>query len=128
MNNKLTIGQVAKRVSISAKTIRYYDEVGLLTSLKREENKYRVFSKEDVQRLYMIKKTRSLGIPVKEIKEILSKCMEKDCTNAETYVKNQLPKYIYSIDKKIEELKELKKQLTLIKNDIIQNKIPKFGE
>lgn len=117
MDKRLNIGQVAKEVGLPAKTIRYYEEAGIFKPLKREDNQYRVFSNEDIRRLRLIKEIRLLGIPLKEVKEIVGRCTEKGCKDAEEYVETQLPQYISSIDKKIEELKALKKQLALIRNN-----------
>ncbi|RJQ36951.1 MerR family transcriptional regulator [Candidatus Microgenomates bacterium] len=110
MKKCLNIGQAAKVVGISAKAIRYYESIKLIGSLRRESNKYRTFSNEDIQKLLIIKKARALGIPLSEIKKILSKCMEHGCQHAKEYVEAQMPKYILSIDQKIAELEKLKQQ------------------
>lgn len=117
MNKKLTIGKAAKEVGLSAKTIRYYEEAGIFKPLKREDNQYRVFLKEDIRRLHLIKRIRSLGIPLKEVKKIVAKCMDKGCKHAEVYVETRLPEYISSIERKIEELKGLKQQLIFVKDN-----------
>ncbi len=125
MDNKLTIGQAAKIVGLPTKTIRYYEEVGIFKPLKRENNQYRVFSDEDIRRLKLISEIKSLGIPLKEIKEIVKRCTEKGCKDAQTYAETQLPEYISSIDKKIEELEGLKQQLIHIKDNfkkVVPNK------
>lgn len=116
MDKNLSIGQVAKEVGLSAKTIRYYEEAGIFKPLERKDNQYRIFSDKDIKRLKLIKEIRLLGIPLKEVREIVGRCTEKGCRDAREYAETQLPRYIFSIDKKIEELKGLKKQLALISN------------
>lgn len=115
MDKNITIGEAAKIVGISAKAIRYYESIKLIGSLKREANKYRTFTNEDIQKLLIIKKARALGIPLSEVKKILSKCVEHGCEHAKEYVETQMPKYILSIDQKIEELEKLKQQFLSLK-------------
>ncbi len=116
MNISLTIGQASKEVGLPTKTIRYYEQAGIFKPLKRQDNQYRIFTKEDIRRLKLIKETRALGIPLKEVKKIVDTCLEKGCKHARDYIEIQLPQYILSIDKKIAELEGLKQQLTFIRD------------
>lgn len=68
---RLYIGELAKRVGLNPKTIRYYEEVGLLPPAPRTDSNYRVYRPEDVRRLEFIKKAQVLGLSLAEIKEIL---------------------------------------------------------
>lgn len=68
---RLYIGDLAKRVGINPKTIRYYEEIGLLPPAPRTDTNYRVYRPEDVTRLEFIKKAQVLGLSLAEIKEIL---------------------------------------------------------
>ncbi|ELR96767.1 heavy metal-responsive transcriptional regulator [Gloeocapsa sp. PCC 73106] len=68
----LKIGEVAQETGLSIKTIRYYDQLGLLLpSVQRNQAGYRLFQPVVINRLQFIKKTQSLGLSLKEIKEIL---------------------------------------------------------
>ena len=66
-----TISQVSKRFNISARTLRYYEQIGLLPSIKTADYAYRTYDENSLRRLQQIIILRKLRIPLKEIKEIL---------------------------------------------------------
>src|SRR6266705_6833961 len=68
-----TIEQVATRTSLTKRTLRYYEEVGLLPPTGRTEGNYRRYNEEDIQRLERIKKLRDLlGFSLADIRELLN--------------------------------------------------------
>src|ERR1700693_4259713 len=68
-----TIEQVAARTGLTKRTLRYYEEVGLLPPTGRTEGNYRRYSEEDIQRLERIKKLRDLlGFSLADIRELLN--------------------------------------------------------
>jgi DNA-binding transcriptional MerR regulator len=71
-----TIEQVAQRTGLTKRTLRYYEEVGLLPSTGRTEGNYRRYSDADIQRLERIKSL--LGFSLTEIRELLSAEEERD--------------------------------------------------
>src|SRR5437764_10651140 len=67
-----TIEQVATRTGLTKRTLRYYEEVGLLPPTGRTEGNYRRYSEEDIQRLEAIKRLRDLlGFSLADIREIM---------------------------------------------------------
>ena len=68
----LTIGQIAKRFSLSRSTLLYYNRIGLLVPSGRSEANYRLYSASDVRKMEMITIYRQAGIPLKDIKELVS--------------------------------------------------------
>ena len=66
----LQIGEVAHRVELSLRTVRYYEEVGLITPSARSEGGFRLYSENDVERLLLIKRMRPLGLTLDEIGEL----------------------------------------------------------
>ena len=67
-----TIEQVAARTDLTKRTLRYYEEVGLLPPTGRTEGNYRRYSEEDIQRLDRIKKLRDLlGFSLADIRKLL---------------------------------------------------------
>lgn len=65
------IGELAERTGLSLRTIRHYDDVGLLPATARTEGGFRVFSENDVERLMVIKQMKPLGFSLEEMAEIL---------------------------------------------------------
>jgi DNA-binding transcriptional MerR regulator/DNA gyrase inhibitor GyrI len=74
-----TISQVSRAFQISTRTLRYYEQIGLLKSVQKEEYAYRTYDESSVVRLQQIIILRKLRIPLKEIKRILD---NKDVKNA----------------------------------------------
>lgn len=68
----MRIREVAQRSGFSSKTIRYYEEVGLLPSPSRSENNYRWYDQRDVERLRLVAGARKLDLSHDDIREILA--------------------------------------------------------
>lgn len=66
-----TIGQVTRTFGISTRTLRYYEEIGLIKSEKKDDYAYRMYSKDTIMKLQQIIILRKLRIPLKQIKQIL---------------------------------------------------------
>jgi DNA-binding transcriptional MerR regulator len=71
MSHLLQIGELAKQTGLSIRTLRYYDEIGLLVPSHRTEAEYRLYSEGDIARLQQILSLRQLGFALKEIRECL---------------------------------------------------------
>lgn len=65
------IGELAERTDLSLRTIRHYDEVGLLPASARTDGGFRVYTEDDVERLLVIKQMKPLGFTLDEMSEIL---------------------------------------------------------
>lgn len=66
------IGEVAERTSLSLRTIRHYDEVGLLPASSRTEGGFRVYTEADVERLMVVRRMKPLGFTLEEMTDLLS--------------------------------------------------------
>ena len=67
----LQIGEVAERVELSLRTVRYYEEQGLLEPESRSPGGFRLYSEDQVDRLALIKQMKPLGFTVQEMRELL---------------------------------------------------------
>jgi MerR family transcriptional regulator, copper efflux regulator len=68
----LKIGEVAIKSGLSVKTIRYYDEIGLLTpAVERAKSGYRLFNPQVLKRLAFIRRAQALGLHLSEVQQIL---------------------------------------------------------
>ena len=70
MNQLQTISAVAKNLGVSSRTLRYYEQIGLIESNRMEDYAYRVFDEDAIRRLRQIIILRKLHVPVKQIREI----------------------------------------------------------
>lgn len=110
MVNLLKIGEVAENSGLPVKTIRYYEEIGLLTpTVERSEAGYRLFHAETLNRLAFIKRSQSLGLNLKEIQQILSIHDQGDLPCGE--VKQHLEAKVAEITRQIDALKTLRAEL-----------------
>lgn len=75
-----TIGKVAKKLNISAYTLRYYDKEGLLPFVERNQNGIRIFKDADFEWLTTIECLKKTGMSIKDIKHFINLCMAGDAT------------------------------------------------
>ena len=69
-NEHMSISELSKKLELSPRTIRYYEEIGLLDSVKRTEGGKRVYAEDDFRRLRFIKKLKLLGLTLAEMQEL----------------------------------------------------------
>ena len=67
----MQIGEVAERTGLSLRTIRYYEEVGLVVPSARSQGGFRLYTEPDVQRLGVIMRMKPLGFQLDEMRELL---------------------------------------------------------
>lgn len=67
----MKINELARKLGVSTRTIRFYEQNGLLPHVQREDNQYRVFAEEDIWRLQTIIALREAGMAIKDIQEVL---------------------------------------------------------
>lgn len=73
-NDLLQIGDVAEAVGLSLRTVRYYEEVGLLESVSRSEGGFRLYEQGQVDQLRLIKKMKPLGLSLEDMRSLLNAC------------------------------------------------------
>ncbi len=102
----MNIGAAAQRTGLAAKTIRYYEEIGLIPRARRTESGYRAYSEADVQTLRFVQKARSLGFPVKDVGALLTLWQDRGRASAD--VKAVALAHVDEIDRKIAELEAMR--------------------
>jgi MerR family copper efflux transcriptional regulator len=108
--NLLRIGEVAASSSLPIKTVRYYEELGLLTpTVRRSESNYRLFQPTVLDRLAFIKRSQSLGFSLREIQDILEVHDQGQLPCDE--VKQNLQKKVQQVTEQIEALQLLRFEL-----------------
>jgi len=105
----MNIGTAAKRSGVPAKTIRYYESVGLIPSAGRTAAGYRVYTARDVEMLRFIHAARSMGFSVKEVAALLA--LWNDRARASADVRALAERHIADIDAKIAEMQSIRRTL-----------------
>lgn len=107
-----SIGELARTVDLSQRTIRYYEEIGLLHSVRRIENGKRVYTDDDVRRLKFISRLKVLGLSLAEMVE-LEKVYRTQRNNREI-----LPKLLAILDERAVQIDDRISQLAALKTEI----------
>ena len=106
----MTIGEAAARSGVPAKTIRYYEQIGLLHPPPRGENLYRSYTDADVAMLHFVGRARRLGFSVQDLKQLVA--LYRDRGRASADVKAIALHHIDRIDRKLAELQTVRAALT----------------
>lgn len=101
----LDIGQAAKASGVSVKMIRHYEAIGLLRNVARTFANYRVYSESDVHTLRFIRRARTLGFPIEDIRELLALWQNKSRSSAA--VKKVAGAHLGSLRQKIAGMKAM---------------------
>lgn len=106
----MNIGTAARRSGVPAKTIRYYESVGLIAPAERTAAGYRVYDTRDVETLRFVQRARSLGFSVDDVGSLLALWQDRQRSSAE--VKALARRRVDDINRKIAELTEMRATLT----------------
>lgn len=105
----MNISAAAEQSGVNAKTIRYYESIGLMPSTRRQANGYRSYSEADVHALNFVKRARSLGFSIEEVGELLS--LWRNRRRSSATVKALAGRHLEALDRKIEELEAMRRTL-----------------
>ena len=110
MPDRMQIGEVAERLGLSLRTIRYYDEVGLVTPSARTPGGFRLYTEVDLYRLFVIKRMKPLDFTLEEMGELLQTLdaldgrLEADTAREE--LMERLDAFRAAADQRVEKLRE----------------------
>lgn len=106
----MQIGLVAERSGVPAKTIRYYEEIGLVAKPERSASGYRTYDNQDVDILRFVSRARSLGFSISDVRNLLALFEDRERASAD--VKNIALEHVSEIERKMVELDSMR--LTLL--------------
>ncbi len=105
----MTIGEIARRSGLPARTIRYYEDIGLVTP-GRDANGYRRFSEADLHKLGFVGRARGLGFSVADCRDLLA--LYEDRNRASADVRDIAQGHLALIDARIAELTAMRAALS----------------
>ncbi len=106
----MNIGEASAASGVSAKMIRYYEQVGLISPPSRSMAGYRVYGEQDVHALRFIRRARDLGFTVEQIGELMQ--LWRDRSRASADVKRIALEHVKVLEAKMREIEEMAKALT----------------
>lgn len=122
----MQIGELAEMLGITTRTIRYYEEIGLMEAPQRLVGGMRVYAKEDILRLKFILKLKEIGLNLKEMHELADIYrLHQDSDRIMPKLLEFLDEHIQKIDEKMSRLASLRKDITDYRvriSDILKNK------
>lgn len=101
----MNIGEAARASGVSAKMIRYYEDIGLVSQAARALSGYRVYSDADIHRLRFVRRARDLGFTAEQIGELLALWNDKDRASAD--VKRIALEHVAVLERKMREIEDM---------------------
>ncbi len=105
----MNIGEVSERAGLPSKTIRYYEDIGLVQPL-RSDNGYRAFRESDVHKLAFLGRARTLGFSIEDCRTLVG--LYEGETRESAQVKAIAKEHLAAIDNKIAQLKSMRETLS----------------
>lgn len=112
------IEELAEGAGVPAKTIRYYEAVGLLPTPARSPNGYRAYGQADLTRLLLIKHLRLAGVGLPELRDIVAVAGSSSCSTVRTRLLPALDARLADMDRQFAELTALRADLCRYRDDL----------
>lgn len=106
----MNIGQAAAATGVTAKMIRYYESIALIAQSRRSDAGYRVYSENDLHALRFIKRSRTLGFSLEQIRDLLS--LWQNAGRASADVKQIALAHVDELNSRIAELTQMRDTLS----------------
>lgn len=117
----MNIGEVAEISGLPPKTIRYYEDIGLITPL-RDTNGYRSFRESDVHKLTFLGRARALGFTIEDCRTLLTLWEDQDRASAD--VRAIAAEHLKQIETKIADLQSMRDTLSTLVRDCAGDQRP----
>ncbi|TMM54179.1 Cu(I)-responsive transcriptional regulator [Sulfitobacter sabulilitoris] len=117
----MNIGDVSKRCGLPPKTIRYYEDIGLITP-QRDTNGYRAFDLGDMHKLAFLGRARALGFTIEDCRTLLALWEDQDRASAD--VRAIAKDHLTRIETKIADLQEMRDTLATLVRDCAGDQRP----
>lgn len=108
----MRIGEVARQTGLEASAIRFYEDDGIVPEPRRTEAGYRDYDENDMDLLHFVRRLRALELPLDAIRQIVS--LRREGRAPCVQVRGALEREAASIDRRIQELIQLRAELTTL--------------
>ena len=107
----MTIGELASASSVPPRTIRFYETKGLLPPPKRSPSRYRLYGSDDLKRLTLIRRARSLGFSLTEVRNLVRLAEHEQCGSFQGKIAQSMIRKLGEVDQMIEQLNQTRREL-----------------
>jgi len=108
----ISIGNLAKTIGVTTRTLRYYEEMGIMSPPRRQEGAVRSYAPVDVRKLKFILRLKELGLTIKEMQELDAVYAEaKETDKVIPRLIEMLDRHINNLDEKMSKLASLRKEI-----------------
>lgn len=114
MMSTYRIGDITKKLGLSADTLRYYEKIGLLSKISRTESGIRQYSDKDISNLKFIQRAQKMNFKLAEISDLLK--MRQDPQHAKDEIRQLTASKLDDIEHQLNDLTMLRNELTLLMN------------
>ena len=111
MSDRLTIGQAARRSGLPVKTIRFYEEQGVVPPPARSSGGFRLYTPIDVRRLRLVRLAKLMGLSLPEVRALVSQAFASECADFADELLARIARQQAAVDARIGELEALKREL-----------------
>jgi DNA-binding transcriptional MerR regulator len=111
MARQLTVGRLGKQTGLTAKTVRFYEDEGLLPRARRSESGYRLYSEGDVTRLRLVRRLRLLGLGLPAVRMLVDQAFADNCAVFGGQLIGSIARQREEVDRRLQELEALKAEL-----------------
>ena len=120
-DDNISIGDLAKEIGLTTRTLRYYEEMGIMAPPRRQEGRIRVYAPHEVRKLKFILKLKELGLTIKEMQELDAAYTEaRETDKIIPRLIEMLDFHINSIDEKMQKLGSLRKEIVDYRQRMIE--------
>lgn len=117
----ISIGLLAKNTGVTTRTLRYYEEMGIMAPSCRHEGSSRAYTSDDVRKLKFILKLKELGLTIREMQELDRVYIEARETNRIIpLLVEMLDNHINTLDEKMSKLSSLRKEIVEYRKRMVE--------
>jgi len=120
-DENISIGDLAKEIGLTTRTLRYYEEMGIMTPPRRQEGRIRFYAPHEVRKLKFILRLKELGLTIKEMQELDAAYSEaRETDKIIPRLIKMLDFHINNIDQKMQKLGSLRKEIVDYRQRLIE--------